>query len=218
LELEHITNKALEKDRRLRYQSAGDIAVDLKRLRKEVESGRTGAVSVHTATATVQTTRPVVPRSRAKLIAISTAVLILAAVVGYLLRPSPPPLRIAGYTQITHDGWQKNSFGQTAPIVLTDGTRLYIQENVRGRFVVAQVSASGGDTVPVATPFANTALDNLSPDRSELVVGSFTGSEIDQPLYAVPTLGGSPRRLSDLPGQDAIWMDDSDLLVAHGGS
>ena len=217
LELEHITNKALEKDRRLRYQSAGDIAVDMKRLRKEIESGRTSTVSVHTATATVQTTRPVVPRSRAKLIAISTAVLILAAVVGYLLRPSPPPLRIAGYTQITHDGWQKNSFGQTAPIVLTDGTRLYIQENVRGRFVVAQVSASGGDTVPVATPFANTALDNLSPDRSELVVGSFTGSEIDQPLYAVPTLGGSPRRLSDLPGQDAIWMDDSDLLVAHGG-
>ena len=30
LELEQITNKALEKDRRLRYQSAGDIAVDLK--------------------------------------------------------------------------------------------------------------------------------------------------------------------------------------------
>jgi hypothetical protein len=59
-------------------------------------------------------------------------------------------------------------------------------------------------------------LDNLSPDKSELVVGSFTGAEVDQPLFAVPTLGGSPRRLTDVPGQDATWMANGDLLAAHG--
>ena len=99
--------------------------------------------------------------------------------------------------------------------MLTDGARLFIQENVHGRFVVSQVSASGGDTVPIVTPFPNVALANISPDKSELVVGSFSGSEVDQPLYGVPTLGGSPRRLADIPGQDATWMPNGDLLVSQ---
>jgi serine/threonine protein kinase/Tol biopolymer transport system component len=216
-ELDRIINKALEKDRRLRYQSASDMAVDLKRLKREIESGRTERVSVHpTATAKTPAAVPAERHSRAKLIAISAAALIVVIVIAYLLRSELPPPRITAFTQLTHDGWQKNSFGQTAPTVLTDGPRLYVQESVHGRFVVAQVSASGGDTVTMPLPFPNTALDNLSPDKSELVVGSFTGSEIDQPLYAVPTLGGSPRRLSHLPGEDAVWMSNGDLLVARG--
>ena len=217
LELERIINKALEKDRRLRYQSAGDIAVDLKRLRREIESGRTGNVSTQTMSANV--TAQAVPALRRhsyqKLVVISAAAVVVAAIIAYLLRPTLPPPRITAFTQLTHDGWQKNSFGQTAPTVLTDGPRLYIQETVHGRFVVAQVSASGGDTVTMPLPFPNTSLDNLSPDRSELVVGSFTGTEIDQPLYSVPTLGGAPRRLSHLLGEDAVWMNNGDLVVAR---
>jgi hypothetical protein len=73
------------------------------------------------------------------------------SILAYLFRPTLPPPRITGYTQITHDGWQKNSFGQTTPTVLIDGPRLYTQETVHGRFIVAQVSASGGDTVPIAS-------------------------------------------------------------------
>jgi serine/threonine protein kinase len=48
-ELERIIGKALEKDRDLRYQNAGELRADLKRLRRDTGSGRVSSTSVPAA-------------------------------------------------------------------------------------------------------------------------------------------------------------------------
>jgi len=53
-ELEHIINKALEKERNLRYQSAAEMRADLQRLKRNVESGRVSSA----ATAETSRSRP----------------------------------------------------------------------------------------------------------------------------------------------------------------
>src|SRR6201982_1938568 len=47
--LEDIINKALDKDRDLRYQHASDIRTDLQRLKRDTESGHTAAVAAPTS-------------------------------------------------------------------------------------------------------------------------------------------------------------------------
>ena len=58
--LEDIINKALEKDRDLRYQAASDIRTDLKRLRRDTDSGRISSTSTSNAPQ-----RRIPPRNRA---------------------------------------------------------------------------------------------------------------------------------------------------------
>jgi Tol biopolymer transport system component len=215
IELQRIVHKALEKDRELRYQRAGDMSVDLKRLRRELDSSSTSASFASPSSASLQESGPT-SKSYKWVWPVVLAALIAILGLAYLFRPTLPPPRVTAYTPITHDGQVKNVFGAAAPTVLTDGSRLYVQEVVDGRYIVAQVGATGGDTIPMNLPFANAGLDNISPSKTELVVGSFTGAETDQPLWVVPAVGGTPRRLADLPGGDATWMPDGNLLLATG--
>ena len=43
--LEEVTNKALEKDRNLRYQQAAEMGTDLQRMKRDTDSGRSGVIS-----------------------------------------------------------------------------------------------------------------------------------------------------------------------------
>jgi serine/threonine protein kinase/Tol biopolymer transport system component len=211
-ELERIISKALEKDRKLRYQTAAELCVDLRRLKREIDSGGVSSVS-----STTLSRLSVAPsrRSKVKIAALSGAGMITILGIAYFFRPTLPPPRITGSTQLTHDGQQKEFGGQVTTTVLTDGPRLFIQEHRDGRYLVVQASSSGGDTVPIPTSFPNVALDNISPDKSELLIGSFTGTEEEQVLWALPVLGGNPRRLSDFPGTDGTWTPNNELLIAH---
>jgi serine/threonine protein kinase len=49
-EFERVIQKLLEKDRDLRYQSAADVRADLKRVKREMDSGRSSAAAVPVAT------------------------------------------------------------------------------------------------------------------------------------------------------------------------
>jgi TolB-like protein/Flp pilus assembly protein TadD/predicted Ser/Thr protein kinase len=79
VKLEGIINKALEKDRELRYQHAADMRADLKRLKRDTESGRALTVD--------EQTRP----ARRKIIAgLAAAAVILAVGVGAFLHYRSP--------------------------------------------------------------------------------------------------------------------------------
>ncbi len=88
VELEHIINKALEKDRETRYQTASDLRADLKRLKRDTDSGRAEVVAAVSAPATATWASPLQKWRRSLLAAGGTvvvlAVLLLALNVGEL--------------------------------------------------------------------------------------------------------------------------------------
>jgi DNA-binding winged helix-turn-helix (wHTH) protein/Tol biopolymer transport system component len=145
------------------------------------------------------------------------AVFILAGVslTYFVLRPLPPP-KVTTYTQITKDGLQKgsNSFAS----LVTDGSRIYFSESVDEQRVIAQVSITGGETVPIPAPLPSAHVKDLSPSRSELLVDSGVGVVFESPLWIVPVLGGAPRRVGEVMSHAAAWSLDGRQIVYANGS
>ncbi len=141
---------------------------------------------------------------------LAAAVVVALALIYWLTPPLPAPT-VSNFAQLTHDGLPKDLAG-------TDGSRLYLQERGPGfTLPIAQVSVAGGDVSQIHSPVPNVYPANVSPDGSDLLGVNSPGTSRGGPLWALPVLGGSPRRLANIVGQDGAWSPDGKRLVYAEG-
>ena len=107
----------------------------------------------------------------------------------------------------------------------TDGVHLFAATIDSGHSVISAISLSGGEVVPLNVPaeVASPALSDISPDGSRLLLRDHLSPESEQPLWVVPTIGGSALRVGSVLAHDATWMpagapDGDGVLFANGNN
>jgi Tol biopolymer transport system component/DNA-binding winged helix-turn-helix (wHTH) protein len=128
----------------------------------------------------------------------------------YLLSPAPVP-RVIRTVQLTHSGrvdpWTK---------LVTDGSRIYFNERAGDHWNLAQTSLAGGDSQVIAAPFPNTVVLDISPDRTNLLIGTFEYRYARMPLWIWPVQGGAPRRIGDLVTYASAWCPNGREIIYSG--
>jgi serine/threonine protein kinase/Tol biopolymer transport system component len=197
--LEDIINKALEKDRDLRYQSASEMRADLKRLRRDTDSGRissTGSKAVQdlapepaSSSASAIAAQPSSGSAGKKYIVVAVcAVLAAAAFAAYhFWGASSAPSGPAKITQISR--WDRPmDFAQLSP----DGHAVAFSSQVDGVSQVFVMLTSGGEPLQLTNDEGDKFVDSFSPDGTEIYYERARGAD---EVWAVPTLGGNPSRV-----------------------
>jgi Tol biopolymer transport system component/DNA-binding winged helix-turn-helix (wHTH) protein len=150
--------------------------------------------------------------------------LVTAGVVVALLLRTPPAPKVLGIHQITHTGHRKGTAMYIRPVLVTDGARVYFTDLVAGQPTPMAVPAAGGDAVPIPMPLKDALVRSISPDNSELIVGSLTPDGQHLTVWYVPVLGGSARRARDLvveqayatpDGRGLIYLQGPDIYLAN---
>ena len=197
-ELERIINKALEKDRDLRYQHASDIRADLKRLKRDTDSGRVFPSASRTVsdTATEPTSRSVAaapaPAGTVKklyLVLGACAAVLAAALAAYHYWPQPQTA--SGPAKITQvSQWNRP---MVDPRLSPDGHAVAFASPVGGASQVFLMLTSGGEPLQLTNDEGDKFVNNFSADGKEVYYRRIVGRD---EVWAVPTLGGSPRRVA----------------------
>ena len=200
-----IIDKALEKDRDMRYQSAAEMRADLKRLKRQSASSSSIAAP---GAETVKSHAWLRPRWLALLVLLAAGIVALAL----WFRARLPAPKLLTYTPLTSDNQKK--FG---PLV-TDGSRLYFKMPTATGWTIAEVSAAGGETAPIASHFDEVELADISPNGSQLLLIGQYGQQTEPHIYVLPLPAGLPRPVGDIAGHDAGWSPKGEQIVYARGN
>ena len=211
-QMETILNKALEKDRDLRCQSAAELRADLKRLKRDTDSKRVPVVPAEDRTREEIKTEAAPGTRRPARIAAwgAAALLILAAAVtgGYIAesRPIPAP---ATYRQITFRRGTVRmarfaSDGQSVVYSATwEGGPLEVlvarPESLQSR----SLDLPGAEILAISSTGELAVLLHSQQVRSYIHIGT---------LARMPLTGGAPREILD-DVQWADWSPDGNSLA-----
>lgn len=205
-EMARIVQKALEKDRDVRYQSAAELRADLKRLKRD------------TTSATVTDVTAVPPRglgkSRAVWIAATTVGAVVLATLFYVVRTPPTvqnPLSDAQFARLTDFEGDK-----TNPAVSPDGKFVAFISERSGMSDIWLVQANGGS-------LANLTQGRIGDVRGPLRAIGFTGdgSEVwiagikGRRLSLLPLVGGASHSFLNERAAEVAWSPDDTRLVYH---
>ena len=208
--LQEVIDKLLEKDRDLRYQSAADLRGDLKRLKRDTETGRKMAQPVSGSSVTVApvpTSSPQPPSSGSAVVAaarehklgagvVVLVVIALIAAAGYGVyalfnRKRPVPFENISITKVTETG--KAGLVAIAP----DGKYiLYVVRDAGQESLWLRNLPTNSDTQVIPPAEVNYAHLRFSPDGNYIYFArSEAGSSELKYLYRAPVLGGIPQKL-----------------------
>ena len=206
--LDQIIYKAMEKDRDMRYQTAAEMRTDLKRLRRDISSGRSAMVSavrsgsVETAPASSTATTPIAKKSL-RWVWVLAAGLVMLAIAGiayryFLQHEEKLPSKVV---QISH--WNKS---MTGAVLSPDGHTVAFNSYVENVPQVFVMLTSGGEPLQLTNDEGAKFVDSFSSDGTEIYYRRNLGRDEE---WAVPTLGGKARRL--VSGIRAVQSPDGKI-------